>query len=63
MAKITIKQGESLDVALKRFKKKVQQEGIMQEMRKREYYLKPGIRRRLKHEEALKARRKQNKRK
>ena len=63
MAKITIKQGESLDVALKRFKKKVQQEEIIQEIRKREYYLKPGIRRRVKHEDALKARRKQNKRK
>ena len=52
---------DNLEAALKTFKRKVNREGILQECKKREFYLKPGIKRRLKHEAALKARRKSTK--
>ena len=58
MTQVVVKSNESIDQALKRFKRKVQNDGIMFEIRKREYYVKPGIKRRLKHENALKARNK-----
>lgn len=58
MTQVVVKPNESIDQALKRFKRKVQNDGIMLEIRKREYYVKPGIKRRLKHENALKARNK-----
>lgn len=58
MTQVVVKSNESIDQALKRFKCKVQNDGIMLEIRKREYYVKPGIKRRLKHENALKARNK-----
>lgn len=49
---------DNLEAAIKTFKRKVNREGILQECKKREFYVKPGIKRRLKHEAALKARRK-----
>ena len=58
MTQVVVKPNESIDQALKRFKRKAQNDGIMLEIRKREYYVKPGIKRRLKHENALKARNK-----
>lgn len=58
MAKVYIRNGESLDSALKKFKKKVEKEGIMLEIRKREYYVSPSVKRKLKHEKALKMRQK-----
>jgi len=58
LTQVVVKPNESIDQALKRFKRKVQNDGIMLEIRKREYYVKPGIKRRLKHENALKARNK-----
>ena len=58
MTQVVVKSNESIDQALKRFKRKVQNDGIMLEIRKREYYVKPGIKRRLKHDNALKARNK-----
>ncbi|HEB14087.1 MAG TPA: 30S ribosomal protein S21 [candidate division WWE3 bacterium] len=41
MAKVTLKPGESLDEALRRFKREVMKEGIILEMRRREFYEKP----------------------
>ena len=58
MARVVKRQDETVDALLKRFKRQVQRDNILIEIRKREYYLKPGIRKRLKHENALKARRK-----
>ena len=48
MAGIIIQDGESLENALKRFKRKVQEEDIIKEIKKHSYYLKPGERRRAK---------------
>ncbi|MEW6606245.1 MAG: 30S ribosomal protein S21 [bacterium] len=45
-AGINIRQDESLDNALRRFKRSCQQAGIITEMKKREYYEKPSERRR-----------------
>lgn len=41
MAKVVLKPGESLEEALRRFKREVMKEGIILEMRRREFYEKP----------------------
>ena len=48
MAEVRIQEDESLESALRRFKRKVQQEDIIKEIKKHSYYLKPGERRRIK---------------
>ncbi len=48
MAYVEVNQGESFDSALRRFKRKVQQEAIIKEIKKHTVYLKPGEKRRLK---------------
>jgi len=62
MAEIMIKDNESLDDAMKRFKKKVQDAGILQEMKKREYYEPPSVKRKQKMWAANKKRKKNKKR-
>ena len=57
MAKTVVRENESLDDALRRFKRQVSRTGTLAEARKREYYVKPGIKRKLKSEAARKARR------
>ena len=54
MSKVEIRSNESLDDALRRFKRQVSKTGTLQEARKREYYVKPGIKKKLKSEEARK---------
>ena len=54
MAEIRIKDNESLDSALRRFKRQVTKSGIMGEMRKREHYEKPSVKRKKKSEAARK---------
>ena len=46
------KNGENLDEALRRFKRSVNKSGILLESRKREFYLKTGLRRKMKSEMA-----------
>jgi small subunit ribosomal protein S21 len=41
MAKVVLKPGESLVEAVRRFKREVMKEGIILEMRRREFYEKP----------------------
>jgi len=45
VAEIRLQQGESLENALRRFKRKVQVEDIIKEVKRHSYYLKPGERR------------------
>lgn len=52
MPKMVVRENESLDDALRRFKRQVSKAGTLQEARKREFYLKPGVRKKLKSEEA-----------
>jgi len=54
MPKTVVREGESLDEALRRFKRQVSKAAIIQECRKREFYLKPGLKRKLKSENARK---------
>lgn len=58
MSRIVVKENEALDDALRRFKRQVSRNGTLAEARKREYYVKPGVRRKLKQEAAKKANRK-----
>ena len=46
MAQVQVKPNESLDSALKRFKKAIQQTGILKEAREHEHYEKPSDKRR-----------------
>jgi len=46
LAQVQVKQNESLDQALKRFKKQIQQSGILKEAREHEHYEKPSDKRR-----------------
>lgn len=46
MAKVVLREGESLEQALRRFTMQVQEEGIMEELEKRKYYIKPSVIRR-----------------
>lgn len=56
MAEVEVGQNESIENALKRFKKKIQKAGILSEVKKRERYEKPSVRRRRKSEAARKRR-------
>ena len=57
MTKVVVKEGEPFEKVLKRFKKKVEAAGILKEVRRREHYLKPSIRRKEKQRSADKRRR------
>lgn len=46
MAQVQVRQNESLDQALRRFKKQIQQSGILKEAREHEHYEKPSDKRR-----------------
>jgi small subunit ribosomal protein S21 len=48
VAEVTVSENETLESALRRFNKKVQQEGILAEARRREHYEKPSISRKKK---------------
>ena len=54
MSEIKVQQGESLDSALRRFKRSCQKAGVLSEVRKREHYEKPSVKRKLKSEAARK---------
>ena len=54
MAEIRIKDNESLDSALRRFKKQCARSGVIAEVRKREAYEKPSVKRNKKSEAARK---------
>ncbi len=54
MSEIRVKENESLDNALKRFKRQCAKSGVLAEVRKREHYEKPSVRRKKKSEAARK---------
>ena len=60
LAEVRLQEGESLENALRRFKRKVQAEDIIKEVRRHSYYLKPGEKRRLKQAMARKRARKKS---
>lgn len=54
LSNVIVKENESLDSALRRFKRNCAKAGIQQEIRKREHYEKPSVRRKKKSEAARK---------
>ena len=58
MAKVVKRENEDIEQLLKRFKKAVINDGVLDEYRKREYYVAPSLKRRLKSEAAQKRDRK-----
>ena len=54
MSKVVIKDNETLDNALRKFKRECAKAGIMGEIRKREHYSKPSVKRKKKEEAARK---------
>jgi len=62
MAEVIIQEGETLESALRRFKRKVQQEDIIKEIKKHSYYMKPGEKARMKQALARKRNRKKRSR-
>lgn len=58
MPKTAVRENETLDDALRRFKRQVNKAGVLSETKKREFYLKPGLKRKLKSEQARRKNRK-----
>ncbi len=54
MAEVKVKDNESLDSALRRFKRSCAKAGVLAEVRKREHYEKPSVKRKKKSEAARK---------
>ena len=52
MSEVRVRENETLDSALRRFKRQCAMSGIMSEVRKREHYDKPSVRRKKKAEAA-----------
>jgi small subunit ribosomal protein S21 len=62
LAFIVVEEGESIESALRRFKRKVQQQAIIKEIKKHSIYYKPGEKRRMKDAQARKRMRRRMKR-
>jgi len=57
MSEIKVGKNESLDNALRRFKRQCQKSGVLSEVRKREHYEKPSVKRKKKSEAARRKKR------
>jgi small subunit ribosomal protein S21 len=62
VAEVRLQEGESLENALRRFKRKVQTEDIIKEVKRHSFYLKPGEKKRVKQALARKRNRKKDRR-
>jgi small subunit ribosomal protein S21 len=62
LIKVIINEKESIEKALKKFKRKVEQSVILKELRKREFFLKPSIKKKLKERAAYARSKKREKR-
>ena len=58
MAEVRLQEGESIENVLRRFKRKVQQEDIIKEVKRHSFYMKPGEKKRVKQALARKRNRK-----
>lgn len=56
MPEVRVGDNESIESALKRFKKKIQKAGVLSEIKRRERYEKPSVKRKRKSEAARKRR-------
>jgi small subunit ribosomal protein S21 len=62
LAEVKLQEGETLENALRRFKRKVQQDDTVKEVKRHSFYLKPGEKRRAKQVLARKRNRKKSRR-
>ena len=62
LAEVRLQEGEPLENALRRFKRKVQQEDIIKEIKRHSFYMKPGEKRRVKQALSRKRLRKKQRR-
>ena len=53
MIEVTLKEGEQIEHALRRFKKKWEREGVLRELRKKAFYIKPSDIRRVEKEKTM----------
>ena len=53
MVGITIQENENIDRAIRRFKKKYERSGILKEVKKRSYFTKPSVKKRMKKIKAI----------
>jgi len=53
LIKVIIQDTESLDKALKRFKKKYEKAGILKEFRRRQFFVKPSVDKKMNKERAI----------
>ncbi len=53
LIKVIIQDTESLDKALKRFKKKYEKAGILKEFRRRQFFVKPSVEKKMNKERAI----------
>jgi small subunit ribosomal protein S21 len=58
LSQVQVGQNESIESALRRFKKKIQKAGILSEKKRREHYEKPSVKRKRKQEAARKRQKK-----
>ena len=58
MSNVIVKENETLDSALRRFKRSCAKEGVIAEVKKREHYVSPSLKRKQKSEAARKNKRK-----
>ena len=58
MSEVRVKEGESLENALKRFKRSCAKAGVIAEVKKRKHYVSPSLKRKQKSEAARKNRKK-----
>ena len=54
MAEVKVKESETLDSALRRFKRSCAKSGVLAELKKRQHYEKPSVKRKKKSEAARK---------
>jgi small subunit ribosomal protein S21 len=62
MVRVVVRKNESPERAMKRFKRKVEKEGIMRDIKRKKFHMKPSARKKLKRKLAAKKRRKIQKR-
>jgi small subunit ribosomal protein S21 len=52
MVFVKIREGESIEEALRRFKRECERNGILKEIKRREYYISPSMKKKLKAQDA-----------
>jgi len=53
LIKVVVQDGESIDKALKRFKKKYEKSGVLKEFRRRQFFVKPSVERKMDKDRAV----------